>query len=234
MQGVVPAAGEGTRLRPLTAEQPKGLVEVAGKPLLSHVFETLREMGVTEIIVVVGYRGEQIRDHYGDRFGDLPLTYVTQAERLGLAHALLQAGPAIDGDFVLHNGDNVARANTAALVERHEQSDAAVSTLVESVSPEEAGKGAVFEREGDEITGLVEKPADPPSTLVPRGIYAFSELILPACEIVRPDHTGEYELTAAVDLLLTAGHRLETVPLAGWICNVNTPEDIEQVEARLG
>lgn len=234
MQGVVPAAGEGTRLRPLTADQPKGLVEVAGKPLLSHVFETLREMGVAEIVVIVGYRGEQIRNHYGDRFGDVPLTYVSQSERLGLAHALLQAAPEIDGDFVLLNGDNVARANTAALVERHERSDAAISTLVEEVSAEQADKGAVFERDGEEITGLVEKPAEPPSRLVPRGIYAFSELILPACEIVRPDHTGEYELTAAVDLLLTAGHSLQTIPLAGWICNVNTPEDIERVEHRLG
>jgi glucose-1-phosphate thymidylyltransferase len=220
-------------MRPLTADQPKGLVDIGGKPLLSHVFETLIEAGVTELIVVVGYRGEQIREYYGESFDGLPVRYVEQDSRDGLADALLRAEPHLDGDFLLLNGDNVLRANASAVVERHFDSDADATTLVEEVSDRRARKGAVFETEGERITGLVEKPDDPPSNLVPRGFYAFSPKILPACELVTPNATGEYELTDAVDLLLSAGRAVETVPLEGWCTNVNTPEDRRHVEKRL-
>jgi glucose-1-phosphate thymidylyltransferase len=233
MKGVVPAAGEGTRMRPLTDDQPKGLVEVAGKPLLSHVFETLVGLNVTELIVVVGYRSEQIRSYYGSSFDGVPITYERQQRREGLANALLQAAPHIDDDILFLNGDNVVRANTEAVVDRHEKTDAAVTTLVEEVSPERAARGAVFGFEDGSVSGVVEKPADPPSTTIPRGFYAFSPLNVPACRLVTPDDTGEYELTAAIDLLLEAGHSLETVPLDGWCANVNTPEDVDEITRQL-
>jgi len=233
MQAVVPAAGEGTRLRPVTADRPKGLVEVAGKPLLSHVFGTLVGLGASEIVVVVGYRGADIRDHYGDFFGGTPLTYARQDERLGLAHALLQTEPHVDGDFLCMNGDNVCRANLDAVVDRHRETGAGVTSLVDDVSRERASEGGVFEFDGDEVAGLVEKPDDPPSTLVPRGFYAFSERVFDACRLVTPAETGEYELTDAVDLLVYAGRRVETVPLEGWCRNVNTPADIEWVAGQL-
>ncbi len=233
MQAVVPAAGEGTRLRPRTADRPKGLVEVAGRPLLSHVFGTLVDLGVSEIVVVVGYRGEAIREHYGDRFADTSLTYVRQDERLGLAHALLQADPHVEDDFVCLNGDNVCRANLGAVLDRHREADADATSLVDDVSRERATEGGVFEFDGEEVVGLVEKPAEPPSTRVPRGFYVFSERIFDACRLVTPADTGEYELSDAVDLLLSAGRTVKTVPLEGWVRNVNTPADIEWVAQRL-
>ncbi|WP_268105473.1 sugar phosphate nucleotidyltransferase [Natronomonas gomsonensis] len=97
MYGVVPAVGEGTRLRPLTDDQPKGLVAVASEPLLAHVFATLRESGVDELIVVVGYRKAQIIEYFGDTYRGLPITYVHQREPHGLGHAVLQAAPYVDG-----------------------------------------------------------------------------------------------------------------------------------------
>jgi len=233
MQGVVPAAGEGTRMRPLTADKPKGLVEVAGKPLLSRVFETLVGLGTTELVVVVGYRGEQIREYYHNSFEGTPVRYVTQQSRNGLAHALLCAEDEPAGDFVLLNGDNVIRANVGELVSRHQETTADVTALTEEVSVSEAGRGAVFELTDGEITGVVEKPAEPPSTVIPRGCYAFSPKILHACHLVTPGQTGEYELTDAIDLLLQAGGRLETVEMAGWCQNVNTPADRRVVTNRL-
>lgn len=233
MQGVVPAAGEGTRMRPLTAERPKGLVEVAGQPLLTHVFETLTALNVRELVVVVGYRGEQIREHYGDTFDGVPIQYVTQQSRDGLADALLTAEPKVTDEFVLLNGDNVIRANVAELVDRHRETGAGVTALTEQVPRSEAGKGAVFEVSDGEITGIVEKPDSPPSTLVPRGCYAFSTDIFHACHLLTPGHTGEYELTDAIDLLLRAGRPLETVELDGWCYNVNTPGDRAVVADRL-
>jgi glucose-1-phosphate thymidylyltransferase len=245
VQAVVPAAGEGTRMRPLTADRPKGLVEVAGQPLLAHVFDALRPVA-SECVVVVGYRGDQLIDQFGRSYRDLELTYVRQSERRGLADAILQAEPHIDGDFVSLNGDNVLRTDLRRLVARHRETGADVTALVERVSRERAGTGAVFELAGDghgetdddgrnrqSITGIVEKPSEPPSTLVPRGCYAFSPAIFHACRLVQPGSTGERELTDAIDLLLAAGRRLETVPLAGWCYNVNTPADREQVTRRL-
>ncbi len=235
MQALVPAAGEGTRLRPLTANRPKGLVEVAGRPLLAHVFETLADLPVDEIVVVIGYEGEMIRDHFGDSFGSLPLSYVEQPERRGLAHAVELAAGELDGDFVLHNGDNVADANLADLVDRHRGTDAIGTALVESVTPERAAKGGVFDTDADgAIAGLVEKPADPPSTLIPRGIWVFDRRIVHACALVQPGRTGERELSDAVDLCLSAGWALETVELEGWCWNLNTAADIDAVETRLG
>ena len=234
MKGVVPAAGEGTRMRPLTAEKPKGLVEVADKPLLTHVFETLVDLDVSELVVIIGYRGDQIREYYGEQFAGVPISYVRQESRDGLARALLQAEPHIEDDFLWLHGDNILRANTEAVVTRHGETDAAVTTLVEDVPAEKAGKGAVFEFDGDRITGVVEKPDEPPSTSIPRGFYAFSREIFPACRVVTPNETGEYELTDAIELLVLAGRRVETVRLDGWCFNVNTPAEREQIETRLG
>jgi dTDP-glucose pyrophosphorylase len=264
VQAVVPAAGEGTRMRPLTADQPKGLVEIAGQPLLAHVLDALRPVA-RECVVVVGYRGDQIVDRFGPAYRGLDLTYVRQSERRGLADALLQAEPHIDGDFLSLNGDNVLRTDLGALLARHRETGADLTALVERVTPERAQKGAVFELDGangdsnggatnrdgatgeavdaaagadpgrnrQRITGIVEKPADPPSTLVPRGCYALSGTVFDACRLVRPGPTGERELTDALDLLLAAGRRLETVPLQGWCYNVNTPADRDRVARRL-
>jgi glucose-1-phosphate thymidylyltransferase len=234
MQALVPAAGEGTRLRSLTADRPKGLVAVAGRPLLAHVFATLAELGVDEIVVVIGYEGEQIRDRFGGAFRGVPLTYVVQPERRGLAHAVALAAPHLDGDFVLHNGDNVTDANLDDLLDGHRSADAIGTALVESVSPARAAQAGVFETDrSGAVTGLVEKPTDPPSTRIPRGVWVFDRRVVHACALVRPGRTGERELSDAVDLCLSAGWAVETVDLEGWVRNVNTPADVEAVEDRL-
>ena len=234
MDSVVLAAGEGTRMRPLTADKPKGLVEVAGTPLLTHCFDTLLSVGVDRFVVVVGYRGDDIVSYYGDQYRDTPITYVRQDEQLGLAHALEQASSAVDGTFVMLNGDNVCRANVGDALDRHRSSDATATLLVEDVSRAEArSTGVVTTDDEGQVTGLVEKPSDPPSTLVTRGFFIFEPAVCHACALTRPSERGEYELPSAIDLLLSAGHRVEAVELDGWCHNVNEPSDIETVERRL-
>lgn len=234
MKAVVPAAGKGTRLGTITDTKPKGLVEVAGKPLLSHVFETLEQLPPEEIVVIVGYRGDQIVDYYGSSFEGMSLQYVRQDEQLGLAHALLQAEPHVANDFISLHGDNVLRDDLDRLVTTHETRDAAVTCFTEDVTPDEARNQGVFELEDDRIVGLVEKPDNPPSTHVPRGCYVFSPLIFDACRLVTPGTTDEYEVSDAIDLLLYAGHSLATVPVEGWCENVNTLADLEAVAKRVG
>lgn len=233
MNGVVLAAGEGTRLRPLTADRPKGLVRVAGRPLLSHALDALVGVGVDRLVIVVGYRGDDIVEHYGDSYRDVPVTYAWQDDRLGTAHALQQALP-LDGTTVVLNGDNVCRANLDAVVEHHRRTGAAGTLLVESVSRAQARETGVVEIEDGRVTGLVEKPDDPPSTLVVRGFQVYEPVAEPACRLLTPSERGEYELTDAADLLVHAGHRVETVRLDGWCHNVNDTDDIDAVAERLG
>lgn len=233
VQGVVPAAGQGMRLRPLTADRPKGLVRVAGEPLLSWVFDALLDVGVDELVVIVGYRGDAIREHFGSTVDGVPVRYVTQSDQRGLAHALACAGPVIDGDFLWMHGDNICTGNLSAVRDRHAATDTVATCLVEHVSPDRAREVGVFELADGDVVGAVEKPENPPSSLVPRGFYAFDERVVSACKLVRPGRTGERELTAALDLLVRAGWSVETVSLDGWCVNVNDPDDVERVEARL-
>ncbi|OYR55811.1 sugar phosphate nucleotidyltransferase [Halorubrum halodurans] len=230
MHALIPAAGRGTRLGECTETQPKGLVEVAGQPLLAHVFETAIDAGADELVVVIGYEGAQIVDHFGDAFAGVPITYVHQRERLGLGHAVLQAEPHIDGSFLLLNGDVFAGSvGPAVSAATKEGVDGVLA--VEDVSTAEASTTGVLELDGDRVTGLVEKPDDPPSTLVTTGCYVLPADVFHACALVQPSAEGEYQLSEAVGLLVRAGYDIETVRL-GERVNVNTPADVEQA-ARL-
>jgi glucose-1-phosphate thymidylyltransferase len=226
MDAVIPAAGRGSRLGELTDDRPKGLVEVARRPLLAHVFETAVDAEADELVVIVGYEAAQIVDQFGDTFEGVPITYVHQRERLGLGHAVLQAQPHVDGTFLLVNGDNVFAGSVAPAVAAVEEADAALG--VEEVSPEVAATTGVIETdEAERVTGLVEKPAEPSSTLVTTGCYVLPEDVFHACALCRPSAEGEYQLSEAVDLLVRAGYEVATVRVGGRV-NVNTPADVER------
>lgn len=233
MEAVVLAAGEGTRLRPLTESRPKALVEVAGTPILTHCFEELAGLGVEEVVVVVGYRGQEIVDRYGSEFEGIPLTYVRQSERRGVAHALRSAREEVAGTFVLMFGDYVFGTDLGKLVERHRSTGAAGTLLVDDVDRETAKGHGVCEFVDGDLVGITEKPADPPSTLVTTGCFVFEPVVFPACEVITPSDRGEYELPAAVDLLLYAGHEVELVRADDWLVNVNRPADVERAERLL-
>lgn len=234
MKAVIPAAGQGTRLRPLTDSKPKGLVEVADKPLLAHAFDSLSQLGVSELIVVIGYQGEAIVECFGDTYDGIPITYAEQAAPAGLADAVLCAEPYIEHDFLVHHGDNIFDANLKEARDRHIQTAPAVTILVEKVSQEVATSTGICKVDSSgTIQGFVEKPDKPPSRLAITGFFAFSPRIFHACELVTPSERGEYELTDAIDLLLHAGHSVEKIELAGWRVNVNTQADRESVAARL-
>ncbi|WP_256289015.1 UTP--glucose-1-phosphate uridylyltransferase AglF [Halobellus inordinatus] len=234
MKAVVLAAGEGTRLRPLTEDKPKVLVEVDGKPLIEDVFDNLLDIGIDEFVVVVGYKKEKIMERYGDEYRGRPITYAHQREQLGLAHALLQAEPHIDDDFVLMLGDNVFRGNLGDVVNRQQEDRADAAFLVEEVPMEDASRYGVCDtNEYGEIQRVVEKPDDPPSNLVMTGFYTFTPAIFHACHLVQPSDRGEYELPDAIDLLIQSGRTIDAIRLDGWRIDVGFPEDRDRAEDRL-
>src|SRR5512136_2312849 len=106
MKALVLAAGEGTRLRPLTSNIPKPLLLVAGRPFMSHVLEALANMDVRDIFILVGWKANKIKEYYGDgsRLG-LRIRYLEQRERMGTAHAIGCADGSIDEPFICLNGD---------------------------------------------------------------------------------------------------------------------------------
>ncbi|NUC70872.1 sugar nucleotidyltransferase [Haloterrigena sp. SYSU A558-1] len=234
MQAVVLAAGKGTRIRPLTEDKPKVLVEVDGKPLIENVFDNLIDIGVSEFVVVVGYRKEQIIERYGDEYCGTPITYAHQREQLGLAHAILQAEPHIDSDFVLMLGDNLFRANLGDVINRQQEARADAAFLVEEVPYEEASRYGVLDtNEYGEIVEVVEKPDDPPSNLVMTGFYTFTPEIFHACHLVQPSDRGEYELPDAIDLLIQSGRTIDAIRMDGWRIDIGYPKDRDRAEERL-
>ena len=234
MQAVVLAAGKGTRLRPLTDDKPKGMVEVAGKPLLTHCFEQLSDQGAEELIVVVGHMKEEIISHYGDEFDGVPITYAHQREQKGLAHALLTVEEHISDEFMLMLGDNVFEANLADVVARQHEERVDAAFLVEPVPEEEAGRYGVCDtNDYGEITEVIEKPNDPPTNLVLTGFYTFTPAIFHACHLVQPSGRGEYELSEAVDLLIRSGRTIDAIRMNGWRIDVGYPEDRDEAERRI-
>jgi glucose-1-phosphate thymidylyltransferase len=234
MKAVVLAAGEGTRLRPLTEDKPKGMVEVDGKPILTRCFEQVAELGADEFVVVVGYRKQDIISHYGDGFDGIPVTYAHQREQKGLAHALLTVEEYVDEDFMLMLGDNVFDANLGDVVNRQQEDRADAAFLTEEVPYEEAGRYGVCDtNDYGEITDVIEKPEDPPSNLVMTGFYTFTPAIFHACHLVQPSSRGEYEISEAIDLLIQSGRTIDAIRMDGWRVDVGYPKDRDRAERLL-
>lgn len=231
MKSVVLAAGEGSRLRPLTEERPKPLIEVDGAPLLSHTFDRLASVGTEEIITVIGYRWQDIIDRFGYAYDGIPISYARQSEPRGLADALLAAADHIDDQFILTYGDVIMDADFQACLSLHRRTSADATLLVMDVSREEAKESGIciVNEEGD-VKRVVEKPQEPASTLALPGFIVFDPIILQACRLVTPSERGEYELLDAIDLLVHAGRIVEWIKAVRWRVNVNTPSDLRRAE----
>ncbi|SEH46504.1 glucose-1-phosphate thymidylyltransferase [Halopenitus malekzadehii] len=195
---VVLAAGEGRRLEPLTNRRPKPMLPVATRPILEYVIEAIREAGIDRIVLVVGYRQERIRNHFGDGDDwDVDVEYVEQANQLGTGHALLQAEPAVGDRFVVLNGDRIVDADLVRRVrEATLAGDAPVMAVTDVDHPREYG---VVTLDGeDRVTGIAEKPEAPVSTSrINAGVYGFTAAVFDAIRETSP--TGELALTDTLD-----------------------------------
>jgi glucose-1-phosphate thymidylyltransferase len=194
----------------------------------------LAELGADEFVVVVGYRKQDIIDHYGDAFAEIPITYAHQREQKGLAHALLTVEEYIEDDFMLMLGDNVFDANLGDVVNRQQEERADAAFLTETVPYEEADRYGVCDtNDYGEITDVVEKPEDPPSNLVMTGFYTFTPAIFHACHLVQPSNRGEYEISEAIDLLIQSGRTIDAIRMDGWRVDVGYPDDRDRAERLL-
>ncbi|NLN93552.1 MAG: NTP transferase domain-containing protein [Candidatus Hydrogenedens sp.] len=191
MQAVIMAAGKSTRTWPLTLTRPKPLLPVMGKALLEHQLNSL-EASVDEVIIIVGFLGDMIREHFGTQFGSMGLRYVEQKEQRGTGHAVLQTAEAVTGDFLVLNGDDLYDPADLQLLAA--RPNAALAREVDD--PERFG---IFDIDADNrVLSLIEKPEKPRSNLANIGAYSFTPDIFALLEKVAPSPRGEIELTDAV------------------------------------
>ncbi len=227
LKGLILSGGAGTRLRPITHTSAKQLVPVANKPVLFYGIEALVDAGVTKIGIVIAPRtGDEIRAAVGDgsSFG-ASVSYISQAEPLGLAHALLTAEDFIGDDpFVMYLGDNLLRDGIAELVDAFRANEPDALILLTSV-PDPSNYG-VAELDGERVVRLVEKPESPPSDLALVGVYMFSPLVLDAARAISPSERGEFEITDTIQRLIDEGRRVESQMVNGWWKDTGRLEDI--------
>ena len=226
---VVLAAGEGIRLRPLTANRPKPMLPAGTQPILEHVLDALVDTGITEIHLVVGYKADRVRSHFGPTYRNVPLTYHTQTNQLGSGHALLQAREGLDGSFLLVNGDQVIDAK---IIERVSDAHSSAATLAVVEGSQAANYGAVT-IEDNEITTLTEQPSSGEFRLFNAGVYAFTQEIFPALGTLLVDR-GELPLTDAVQALIDdTNHAVSSVRTDRFWMDATHPWDLLSLSQEL-
>jgi glucose-1-phosphate thymidylyltransferase len=229
LKGLILSGGKGTRLQPITHTSAKQLVPVANKPVLFYGIEAMVAAGIEEIgIIIAPETGDEIREVTGDgsKFG-AKITYLPQAEPLGLAHAVLTAEDFIgEAPFIMYLGDNLLRDGIVSLAEQFQSSNPDALILLTKVpDPEHYG---VAELEDGKVVALAEKPAEPKTDLALVGVYMFTSTIFDAAKAIEPSPRGELEITDAIQYLVDQGKNVEPHLVDGWWKDTGRLEDMLQ------
>jgi len=216
MKAIIPVAGAGTKLRAHTYTQPKALIPLAGKTILSIIIDQLAEAGVKDFILVVGYLGDKIMDYAKAKYPDLNITVIYQNERKGLGHAIYLCKEVVGEDEVLIAlGDTICEFNVESLL----QSTGSVLCVKKVDDPRDFGVAETDEN--GHVTKLVEKPQIPRTNSALVGIYkiAETELLFKCIEHLMPKaiaDEGEMGLTPALDYMVNEGASFTTMKVANW------------------
>lgn len=225
MQAIILAAGQGKRLRPITDEIPKALVEVDGKPIVQRILEQLKTVGVSEAILVVHHKKEKLQEHFGDEFEGIRLKYAFQPEMLGDGHAITFAEEHLKQDkFLVIACDSLFPTGHLAKLLEH-QSDGVMTAC--QVDYESAKRFGVLLTEGKKVTKIIEKSPEPPSTLANTSIYCLPREIFAAGKKIGKGAGNEFRLVDAIQLLIDEGKKFNYEPLTQWL-DIGTKEQLEE------
>jgi bifunctional UDP-N-acetylglucosamine pyrophosphorylase/glucosamine-1-phosphate N-acetyltransferase len=216
LKTLILAAGEGTRMRPLTANTPKPLLLVAGKPFLEHIIDSLKASNLKDIYILIGWRQERIKEYFGNgkKFG-VKITYLEQSKRLGTAHAISIAEKHIKQSFLCINGDVVISPKYIKyILNSYNKFKNSIMTLGEV---EDATGYGVVELKGNKVTRIVEKPKRPKSNLVNTGIYLFTPEIFDMIRETPLSSRGEYEITDSLQFFVNEKKLHGIVPPYSWV-----------------
>ncbi|KQC05418.1 MAG: glucose-1-phosphate thymidylyltransferase [Methanoculleus sp. SDB] len=216
MECVVLAAGEGKRMRPLTASRPKVMLPIANRPMIEYILRAATEAGIDRFVFVVGYYEREIREYFGDgsAFG-ATIRYVTQRRQMGTGDAVRTVRDLVTGRFILLNGDMIVSSDDILAL------SSACSPCMGIYSSEHPENYGVVTVEGDTVTGLVEKIRKPPSSLINAGAYLFDTDIFDRVDAIGLSERGEYELTDAL-MEYIRERTLGALTFGSW-CDVGEP-----------
>jgi dTDP-glucose pyrophosphorylase len=222
-------------MRDLTQDLPKPMLEVRGKPVLQHIVEGLRDNGVADLLIVVGWRADAVKNFFGDgsKFG-VQIKYETQAVQDGTGRVVALARKFVGDDpFLLSYGDILIGAqNYSRICDALKDAHGVISVKrTEDVSQ----GGAVFLNDNFELTDLREKPkrGEPTSPWYNAGVYAFRPSIFDYIAKLAPSPRGEYELTDAIRNLAVAGKKVQAIEIAGDWTDVRDPEILAELNRKL-
>ena len=246
MKAVILAAGKGTRMRELTAETPKPMLPVQGKPILQHIIEGLVAAGISEVCVIVGWKKEVIQDHFGDgsAFG-AKIAYAVQEVQDGTGKAPELAKDFVgDDSLLLTYGDILVKGETYAdMVKRYGEGD--FGGVVTVTKGEDVKKGGILLFNDDfTLNSLVEKPSDEQIAELKEkgllkdgdpawynaGIYIFDNVLFEFTAKLEKSPRGEYELTDAITALVENDHTIAGLEIAGRWVDVRDPEVLESLQ----
>ncbi len=220
MKVIILAAGEGSRMRPLTYTRPKVMLPLANKPILEHLLIEARKAGIREFIFVVGYHDEQVRDYFGsgDKWG-VNISYSSQRRQWGTADALKMAKGLVDGNFLVINGDIMVSQKDINLLTN--KSDNTLSV----VEVEDTRDLGVVEVSQGKVVHIYEKAEKPPSHMANAGLYLFTPDIFDAISQTLKSSRGEYEITDSLQLMIDQGHHISYQEISYWL-DLSYPWDL--------
>ncbi len=215
MKAIIPAAGIGSRLRPHTHTAPKALLHVAGKPILGHILDEVRAFGIREVVIIVGFLGDQIVEYVKKNYPALKSTFVTQEELKGLGWAIYLTREHFNNEpLLIILGDTIFETDLNKVITGAYDS-------IGTKTVEDPRRFGIAETKGQFVTALVEKPENPTSNLALVGIYYIKSIdLFSKCldELMKKGITtrGEYQLTDALALMLKYGCQMTTFNVDGW------------------
>lgn len=217
MKAIIPVAGAGTKLRPLTYTQPKALIPLAGKTILSVIIDQLLAVGVTEFVFVIGYLGEKIQRYISKTYPNLSYTFITQSDRRGTGHAiwLTKESTQNDEEILIVLGDTICDYNLKEVL----QSETSMIGVRKVDDPRSFGVAEL--NENDQVVRMVEKPLIPKSNMAMVGVYYIKDAIL-MYQILdqqlenHAQEEGEYHLTNALQLMIEQGSYMKAFRVNNW------------------
>jgi dTDP-glucose pyrophosphorylase len=233
-KAVLLAAGRGTRMGNLTEALPKPMLEVRGKPVLQHIIEGLRDAGLSDFLIVVGWRAEVVREFFqeGSKLG-VRIEYTAQTVQDGTGKVVELARPFVGNEpFVLSYGDIlIAPENYSRIGAALADAEAVVSV---KRSDDVSQGGAVFVNEDFDLVDLREKPkpGEPTSPWYNAGVYAFRSSIFDHIAKLERSPRGEYELTDAIRNLALAGTKVRALEIVGDWVDVRDPEILAELNQK--
>ncbi len=232
VKGLIPAAGTGDRLKPITLAIPKELLVVGQKACIEHVVEAFKIAKITDISIIVGWKKHAILDYFGSgkRLG-VDITYLVQDEAEGLAKAVEVGKKAMDNEhFAVILGDNFFWPKTFLkdLIEFHNKKNSDCTVGVQCT--DDPSSYGVIKPKNDRIIEFVEKPKkeDAPSNLAAAGIYVFSPEIFNAIIKTQKDKNGEYQLTDSIKIMIEEGKNVYYKKLKGEHIDIGSPEKLKK------